>query len=154
MDAGRVLQSGPIANVVSYPVTAEAAAMFGYVTLIAGEVRNRSVVEQGIGSLTLPAELRLTGQVRVMAHPSSLRAVPAGDSEGCGVHGTLSGTQPDGPTQLLKVMVGNRQLHARWAWDMHIPPMGSQLEIAVRKETLRFYSVAPATGINPRPLSG
>lgn len=154
MDAGRVLQGGPIANVVSYPVTAEAASMFGYVTLIAGEVRNRSVVEEGIGALTLPPELRLTGQVRVMAHPSSLRAVPAGDNEGCGVRGFFAGTQPDGPTQQLKVKVGNRQLLARWAWDTHAPQMGTQVEIAVRPETLRFYSVSPATGINPRPLSG
>jgi ABC-type Fe3+/spermidine/putrescine transport system ATPase subunit len=153
MDAGQVLQSGPLSSVVAYPITAEAASMFGYVTLIAGEVRERRVVEQGIGALNLPADLRLTGQVRVMAHPSSLRAVPTGDGQGSGVTGQITGVQPDGPTQLLKVTIGNRQLFARWAWDMHIPPMGSQVEIAVRSETLRFYSVSPPNGVHPSQLS-
>ena len=143
MDAGEVLQSGPLSTVVAYPVTAEVASMFGYVTLIAGEARDRTVVEPGIGSLTLPPDLRLTGQVRVMAHPSALRAVPAGDSQGCGITGIFSGAQPDGPTQLLKITVGNRQLFARWAWELHIPPVGSQVEIAVRSETLRFYAASP-----------
>lgn len=142
MDAGRVLQSGPLANVVAYPITAEAAAMFGYVTLIAGEVRERGVFEQGVGSLPLPPELRLTGRVRVMAHPSSLRAVPTSAGESSGVTGLVSGSQPDGPTQLLKIMVGARQLLARWAWEGGAPSTGSQVALAVRSDTLRFYAVS------------
>lgn len=148
MDAGRVLQSGPLASVVAYPVTAEAASMFGYVTLIAGEVRDRGVFEQGVGSLPLPPELRLTGRVRVMAHPSSLRAVPADAGESSGVTGLLAGTQPDGPTQLLKVSVGTRQLLARWAWDGHVPSVGSQVALAVRTDTLRFYAVTTAAPLS------
>ena len=151
MDGGQVLQSGPLSAVVAYPVTAEVASMFGYVTLIAGEVHNRAVTEQGIGELPLPRDLRLAGRVRVMAHPSSLRAVPAGDAQGCGIMGTFSGTQPDGPTQLLKITVGNRQLFARWAWDQHPPPIGSRVEIAVRSETLRFYAVSPPSAASIRP---
>jgi ABC-type Fe3+/spermidine/putrescine transport system ATPase subunit len=153
MDAGQVLQSGSLSSVVAYPVTAEAASMFGYVTLIAGEIRERKVMEQGIGALALPPDLRLTGRVRVMAHPSSLRAVPTGDGQGSGVTGIFSGIQPDGPTQLLKITVGNRQLFARWAWDMHVPPVGTQVEIAVRSETLRFYSIAPPNGVHPSQLT-
>lgn len=146
MDGGRVLQSGALTTVVAYPVTAEAASMFGYVTLIAGEIRSRTVVEPGIGTLALPAEFRLTGLVRVMAHPSSLRAVPPGDPEGCGVRGTFTGVQADGPTQVLKVTVGNRLLLARWnLGSQHVPQVGSLVELAVRNDTLRFYSVTLPT---------
>ena len=77
-----------------------------------------------------------------MAHPSSLRAVPPGAGESSGVTGLLSGTQPDGPTQLLKVMVGTRQLLARWAWEGNIPAVGAQVALAVRADTLRFYAVS------------
>lgn len=142
MDGGRVLQSGGLTTVVAYPVTAEAASMFGYVTLIAGEIRSRTVIEPGIGALPLPADFRLTGLVRVMAHPSSLRAVAPGDPEGCGVRGIFSGVQADGPTQVLKVTVGDRLLLARWnLGGLHVPQIGSLVEIAVRPDTLRFYSV-------------
>ena len=54
MDAGRVLQFGPLRDVLSQPVTAFVAAMVGWVRLIDGPLVDGRVSEDGVGAIELP----------------------------------------------------------------------------------------------------
>lgn len=142
MGNGHILQAGPIPNVLARPVTVNVALMLGYVTIAEGSVQNGRVVEAGVGSVQIPDELSIGGQVQVLGHPASLLAVPAGGEFGCGVEGTVVATRQDGPTQVLEIALGRERLtHARWEWDTVAPSSGVTVELAARPGTLRFFQV-------------
>ena len=142
MGSGDVLQAGPIPAVLAEPDSAAVALMLGYVTIADGAVENGRVVEAGVGAITIPEGVPLGGRAQVLAHPSSLLAVPAGGGLGCGVEGTVVAIRPDGPTQLLDVALGERRLtQARWEWDLMAPEDGATVELAARPGTLRFFRV-------------
>ncbi len=154
LEDGVMLQSGPLAQVVAYPATAEVASMLGYVTLVQGEVRDGAVHERGVGALELPPEAPMHGRARVMAHPSSLLAVPEGRGLGCGLRGVVVATRPDGPLQSLQVALGGRHVDARWEWDLEAPLIGSVVDLAARPETLRYYGGRPPVPGSPPPAAG
>ncbi|RLT27738.1 MAG: ATP-binding cassette domain-containing protein [Chloroflexi bacterium] len=143
MSDGHVLQYGPLSLVSRFPLTAEAASMLGYVTLLQGEVEHSAVRERGVGELGIPPEAGISGLMRVMAHPSTMLAVPDGRHLGSGLSGVVVAIRPDGPVPLLDIVVGTRHLEARWEWDLDAPRIGTVVEIAVRPDTLRFYGSAP-----------
>jgi ABC-type Fe3+/spermidine/putrescine transport system ATPase subunit len=145
MEAGAVLQTGPLASVLAFPATAAVAELVGYATLVQGEVARGSVVEREVGAVALPAELALGGRARVMAHPTTLLAVPPDRGLGCGVHGGVVARRPDGPQHVLDVALGSRRVEARWEWDLEPPPLGARVEIAARPGTLRFFAAAEPT---------
>jgi ABC-type Fe3+/spermidine/putrescine transport system ATPase subunit len=139
MDRGAVLQAGALADVVAQPRTPEVASMFGYITLLAGTVEGGAVVEPGVGALTLPADWKVRGQVRVMAHASTLRATPEGAEDGCGVRGRVIASQPDGPLHVLELAIGDRQALVRWDAELAPPAAGTLLDVVARPDTLRFF---------------
>lgn len=145
--AGRLLQAGPLREVSVYPATAEVAAMLGYETLVEGEVAGGAVRERGVGEIAVPAGAGIGGAMRVMAHPSSMLAVPAGRRLGTGLTGVVVAARPDGPVSLLEIATGTRHVEARWEWDLQPPAIGSVVEIAARPETIRFFG----TGIPAQP---
>ena len=73
MDAGRVLQFGPLRDVLSQPVTAFVAAMVGWVRLVDGPLVDGRVSEDGVGAIELPPAAESVPphaeRVRIMAHP-------------------------------------------------------------------------------------
>ena len=140
MEGGAVLQDGAIQDVLAGPSSAAVALMLGYVTLAEGTVAGGRVVEEAVGAVPLPEGLTLDGQAQVLAHPSSLLAVPAGAGLGCGVEGTVLASRPDGPTQMLDVSLGERRTaRVRWEWDLLPPQDGATVELATRPGTLRFF---------------
>jgi thiamine transport system ATP-binding protein len=139
MADGHVLQHGPLSLMSRFPQTSEAAAMLGYVSLLQGESEHGCVRELGVGEVSVPPEVRLSGSVQVMAHPSTMLAVPEGRHLGSGVSGVVVASRPDGPVPLLEIAIGTRHLEARWEWDLDAPEVGTVVEIAVRPDTLRFY---------------
>ena len=159
MDGGRVLQEGPLSTVLHGPASVPVALMLGYVTIAQGAVENGRVVEEGVGAVSIPDGLPLGGRAQVLTHPSSLLAVPAGGGLGCGVEGTVVASRPDGPTQVLDVALGDRQLSpVRWEWDLTPPENGARVELAARPGTLRFFRVAeawePIEHGEPEPAAG
>ena len=144
MSDGHVLQYGPLSVMSRFPLTAEAASMLGYVTLLQGDVDRGRVRERGVGEIGVPLDAGLTGLMRVMAHPSTMLAVPDGRHLGSGLSGVVVASRPDGPVPLLDIVVGTRHVEARWEWDLDAPRIGTVVEIAVRPDTLRFYGTAPA----------
>ena len=110
MDAGRVLQFGPLRDVLSQPVTAFVAAMVGWVRLVDGPLVDGRVSEDGVGAIELPPAAESVPphaeRVRIMAHPSTLLGVPRGRGLGSGAHGTVTATRPDGPLHVLEVALG------------------------------------------------
>lgn len=147
LDGGRVLQSGPSFEVMRYPFTAEIAALLGYITLVYGDMRRGEVSERGVGSVVVPEGAPEMGRTRVMAHPSSLIAVPAARGLGSGLRGVVVAARADGPLPILEVALGERHASVRWEWDPEPPPLGSVVDIAVSPEYLRFYGNVPP----PRP---
>ena len=142
MDDGEVLQAGPLADVLARPASATVALMLGYVTIADGPVEDGRVVEQGVGAVPVPDGFPPGSRARVLAHPSSLLAVPAGGSLGCGVSGTVVASRPDGPTQVLDVSLGDRRvMQLRWERNVGPPEEGAEVELAARPETLRFFRV-------------
>ena len=150
MDAGRVLQFGPLRDVLSQPVTAFVAAMVGWVRLVDGPLVDGRVSEDGVGAIELPPAAESVPphaeRVRIMAHPSTLLGVPRGRGLGSGAHGTVTATRPDGPLHVLEVALGRandpaiRYVHVRWEWSPEPPALGGAIEIGVQPDTLRFYA--------------
>lgn len=137
--AGRVLQSGATAEVMANPASSAVATLLGYVTLAQGEVQARRVVEAGAGAIAIPRGMPVGVGARVMAHPASLLAVPAGRGLGCGVSGPVLAALSAGPMHRLEVAIGPRVIEVRWEWDLLPPPAGSVVDLAVRPDTLRFF---------------
>ncbi len=150
MDAGRVLQSAPLREVLSQPATAEVAAMVGWVRLLDGPLLDGHVTEDGVGAIELPPTAESVPphaeRVQVMAHPSTLLGVPSGHGAGARAHGTVTASRPDGPLHVLEVALGRaasptfRYVEVRWEWGPEPPAPGAAIEIAVQPETLRFYA--------------
>ena len=154
MEDGEVLQSGPLPQVVTAPRSVSVARMLGYVTLAAGPVEEGEVTERGVGGVAIPSGVELTGAGEVLAHPSSLLAVPAGRGLGCGVDGAVAGVRPDGPQQLVEVALGARgSVVVRWEWDLLPPRVGSRVEIAARPETLRFFRLPDGAATPQSPAA-
>ena len=155
MEAGEVLQTGELARVLAFPATAAVAELVGYATLVLGEVQGGTVAERDVGAVAVPADVPLVGRARVMAHPTTLLAVPPRRGLGCGVVGSVVGRRPDGPQHVLDVALGARRVEARWEWDLEPPPLGERVEIAVRPGTLRFFASGGATpGVNGHAARG
>ncbi len=142
MGGGDVLQAGPIPAVLAGPSSVAVALMLGYVTIADGAVENGRVVEAGVGAVPIPEELPPGRRAQVLAHPSSLLAVPPGSDLGCGVEGTVVASRPDGPTQVLDIALGDeRVMQARWEWDLPPPEDGATVDLTARPGTLRFFRV-------------
>jgi len=144
MNEGRVLQSGATGTVLGEPASVEVAELAGYVTLALGPVRRGRVEEAGAGAMAVPG-LTETDAARVMAHPSSLLAVPAESGLGSGVAGLVLRTRAQGPTWLVDLAVGTRIVETRWEWDLAPPRTGMRLAIAARPGTLRVFITSLAT---------
>lgn len=144
MSAGRVLQQGPLAEVLDAPATPEVARMLGYVTLLRGSVSDGLVTEPGVGAITLPHGEPAFGTIEVLAHPSALHAVARGGGSR-GIAGTVHRVHPDGGGRSLELRLGDRTVTARWEGGSHAPAIGETVGIAVRPEALRLYggTVAP-----------
>ena len=149
MDTGRVLQAGPMSLVLTYPASAQIAAMLGYVTLANGQINDGYVTEIGVGEVPLPEGVKVETPAVVMAHPASLLAVPPQKGLGCGVGGRVTSSHPDGPLPLVEVVLGGRRMEVRWEWDRRAPAIGEVVEIAALPDSLRFYD-APRTGLLAR----
>ncbi len=162
MDEGEVLQAGALSTVLAEPASVRVASLLGYVQIAEGPVENGRVVEEGVGAVPVPDGLSLGGQAQVLAHPSSLLAVPADGGLGCGVEGTVLASRPDGPTQLVDVALDEqRVVQARWEWDLTPPANGATVALAARPGTLRFFRVVdewePVEHVEPQdepPESG
>ncbi len=162
MDEGEVLQAGPLSAVLGSPRSVRVARLLGYVPLAEGPVENGRVVAEGVGAVAVPDGVSLGGQAQVLAHPSSLLAVPPDGGLGCGVEGTVLASRPDGPTQLIDVALDEqRVVQARWEWDLRPPANGATVALAARPGTLRFFRVVdewePVEHVEPRdqpPESG
>ena len=142
MDRGVVLQAGPTPGLFSAPNSATVARMLGYVMIAEGKIDDGRVVEGGVGAVVLPDGLARTGRAKVLGHPSTLLAVPAGLNLGCGVAGTVIASRPEGPMQLLDISLGDRRrVQVRWEWDLTPPADGTIVDLAARPETLRFFPV-------------
>ena len=140
MGEGMVLQAGPLSHVLAHPASVRVAHMLGYVTLAAGALEGGRLVEDGVGAVDTPPGFASSGEARVLAHPSSLLAVPAGRGLGCGVEGRVVANRPDGPLPLLDVSLGRRRIvQVRWEWDVVAPPDGETVALAARPDTLRFF---------------
>ena len=162
MDEGEVLQAGPLSAVLGSPRSVRVARLLGYVPIAEGPVENGRVVADGVGAVPVPDGVSLGGQARVLAHPSSLLAVPPDRGLGCGIEGTVLASRPDGPTQLIDVALDEqRVVQARWEWDLMPPANGATVALAARPGTLRFFRVVdewePVEHVEPRdqpPESG
>ena len=144
MSAGRVLQQGPLAELLDAPATPEVARMLGYVTLLRGSVSDGLVTEPGVGAITLPPGEPVLGTIEVLAHPSTLRAVaPGGGSRG--IAGTVQRVHPDGGGRSLELRLGDRTVTVRWEHDTPSPAIGETVGVAVRPQALRLFggSAAP-----------
>ncbi|MCY3656947.1 MAG: ABC transporter ATP-binding protein [Chloroflexi bacterium] len=141
LDAGRVLQAGPMRTVLAEPVSPEVASMVGWVRLAEGEARHGRVEEESVGSVAVPEPG--DGPVLVMAHPSAMAAAPVGDAHDSGAHGTVVGAQPEGPLRVLEVAIGTgpstRYVDIRWVGPGEPPPPGKPVALAVDPTTLRYY---------------
>lgn len=144
---GRVLQSGAVDDVMAHPVTSGVAALLGYVTLAAGEVQGRYVVEDGVGAILVPPGMPVADRAQVMAHPASLLAVPEGRGLGCGVGGPVCAVRPEGPLHRLDVAIGARMIEVRWEWDLHAPALGTVVELAAWPGTLRLFEQPNGTAM-------
>ena len=162
MDEGEVLQAGPLSAVLGSPRSVRVARLLGYVPIAEGPVENGRVVADDVGAVPVPDGVSLGGQAQVLAHPSSLLAVPPDGGLGCGVEGTVLASRPDGPTQLVDVALDEqRVVQARWEWDLAPPAHGATVALAARPGTLRFFRVVdewePVEHVEPRdepPESG
>ncbi|MEX2445708.1 MAG: ABC transporter ATP-binding protein [Dehalococcoidia bacterium] len=141
MRDGRVLQAGPLHVVLTEPVSAEVAAILGYVTLVHGNVDGDHVSEDDAGAVSLPEAPPTGSTAIIMAHPSSLLAVPD-PALGCGVRGTVTRSRPIGPTWAVDLAVGPRIVEARWEWDLAPPLPGAELGVAVPPGRLRVFATA------------
>lgn len=141
LDAGRVLQAGPMPTVLAEPASPEVASMVGWVLLAEGEARHGRVEEEGVGSVAVPEPG--DGPVLVMAHPSAMAAVPTDDARASGAHGAVVGAQPEGPLRVLEVAIGagltTRYVDVRWEGPDEPPPPGKPVALAVDPTTLRYY---------------
>ena len=141
LDAGRVLQAGPMRTILAEPASPHIASMVGWVRLAEGEARGGRVEEAGVGSVAVPEPG--DGPVLVMAHPSAMAAAPVDDARDSGARGTVVGAQPDGPLRILEVAIGagpsSRYVELRWEAPGEPPAPGSPVAIAVDPATLRYY---------------
>lgn len=151
LQAGGLLQSGPIARVTQGPASIEAAAMVGYVPLIRGAAADGQVIEPGVGAVAIPEGFPLRHTAVAMAHPASLFGVPGGSGLGNGVNGTVRRARPDGPVWTLELSIGNRVVTVRWEWDLVPPEPGAPIEVAARPGTLRFFNDTPTAPRMPTP---
>ncbi|MBM3139544.1 MAG: ABC transporter ATP-binding protein [Chloroflexi bacterium] len=142
MEAGRVLQSGPLARVLAEPGSPRVAAMVGYVLLARGPVRDGAIVEPDVGRVAVPEGRAGDPAASVFAHPETLLGVPTGLRLGCGVTGVVMRSRPSGPMHMLDVAIGRRPVEVRWEWDLQPPAPASTVEIAARPGTLRFFGEA------------
>jgi ABC-type Fe3+/spermidine/putrescine transport system ATPase subunit len=145
MGEGTVLQAGPLPAVLARPVSAAVATMLGYVVLLEGAVEaghfRGSGAETIDGRTAVPgAEDLPDGPAQVLAHSSSVEALPAGSEQGSGITGTVEATRPDGPSHVVAVSLGNgRSVDARWR-SAAAPEPGDAVELAVQPGTLRLYA--------------
>lgn len=153
MREGRLRQAGALGDVIAAPADVEVAQMLGYVTLLDGELHADTAVEVGVGMLGVHelGDLPASGPVRVMAHPQALLAVPAGQGMGSGVRGPVTGAVPDGPQFRATVRLGEREVTARWEWDLTAPAAGTMVEIIARPGTLRPYPLSAASPAHTGP---
>ncbi|MEZ4502593.1 MAG: ABC transporter ATP-binding protein [Dehalococcoidia bacterium] len=143
MERGRVLQAGPISEVLARPATASVARMVGYATLLEGTLEDGCVAEDGVGAVRMGAGNQGSDgdRVTVLGHPAALLAVPAGHGLGTGVVGVVASSRPDGPVARLEVSLADRRtVAARWEWDNEAPPPGTRVDLAAQPGTLRFFT--------------
>ena len=146
MGEGRVLQSGTLSDVLTHPSTARIARMVGYVTLLQGIRERTRIVEAGAGSIVTDAPEPLAGRgVVVMAHPSSIEALPSSDGDGRSIRATVQRSRPDGPSAVLDVSIaGRRSIEARWR-GVSPPADAETVALVIDPQTLRFFDVDDAT---------
>ena len=165
MEAGRLLQAGPLPAVLSQPATARVAEMLGYATLVSGATVDRpdgglAIVEAGVGEVDLPAAHGAGAAaaapaggagaaLRLLAHPASLEGVPVDSGLGCGVVGEVRRVLPEGPLFRVELALGGpggplRSVQVRWEGAGPPPPAGAPLAIAVRPDALRLFGSAGA----------
>jgi len=142
LDGGRILQAGPLWRVLHGPNSVRSAELFGYATLVHGDVRDGRLVEDGVGSVGFPPGFPLGPRAVALAHPSSLLGVPPESGLGCGVEGEIVRIRAYGPTWILDLRLGDRIMEVRWEWDVAPPPRDQRIAIAVRPDTLRFFNVS------------
>ncbi|HJM89717.1 MAG TPA: ABC transporter ATP-binding protein [Dehalococcoidia bacterium] len=145
MGEGRVLQAGPLSDVLAHPQTARIARMVGYVTLLRGIRERTRIVEAGAGSIATDVPEPLAGRgVVVMAHPSSIEAVPTAAGDSHTIRATVQHSRPDGPSAVLDVSIaGRRSIEARWR-GVARPSEGETVALAIDAQTLRFFDADDA----------
>ena len=165
MEAGRLLQAGPLSSILSHPGTLRVAEMLGYATLLSGAAIARrdgglAIAEPGVGEVDLPPALahgaagaaragERGGMLRLLAHPASLLGVPADSGRGSGVVGEVRRLLPEGPLSRVELALGTppgpvRSIQVRWEGHGRPPPPGGHLSVAVRPEELRLFGPAGA----------
>ena len=150
MQAGTILQAGPLREVVRAPGSAAVAKMVGYVPLLEGFAANGAVHEDGVGAVPLTEGARSRGGTAVLAHPSSLLGVPCVRGLGLGLRARVRAARPDGPGCTVEVELGGRTIEVRWEWDPDGPRAGDLIDLAAPPETLRFFPLEdPQTGSEP-----
>jgi ABC-type Fe3+/spermidine/putrescine transport system ATPase subunit len=147
MEHGRVLQAGPLADVVNAPASPAVAAMLGYRALARGVLRDGVVTVEG-GALAAPSGHGLDegASVEVFAHPSALAAHPAAGDAGAGegaLTATVAGRHAVGPTHTLTLDLDGDIFEAPWDADEPPPEIGARVSIVPRPGTLRLF----ATGV-------
>ena len=168
MEAGQLLQAGPLPSVLAGPATLRVAEMLGYATLVAGPLETGAdgalaIVEDGVGAVAVPGSLhgeafaagpRARGAaLRLLAHPASLLGVPVDSGLGCGVVGEVRRVLPEGPLFRVELALAARSgparsVHVRWEGASR-PPAGGSLAIAVRPEALRLVGPSGAVAAPP-----
>jgi ABC-type Fe3+/spermidine/putrescine transport system ATPase subunit len=144
LDEGTLQQSGPVADVLSYPASTTIARLGGWVTVLDGRVEGNRVNELGVGAIEIPPGGGLDGRVEVLGHPAALLAVPAGRGLGIGIGGAISAVRPEGPVVHVEVLLGGqRHVLVRWEWDAAPPPAGSRVDLVARPGTLRYFRLEP-----------
>jgi ABC-type Fe3+/spermidine/putrescine transport system ATPase subunit len=142
MERGRVLQAGPLADVVTAPANPAVAGMVGYRALARGVLRDGVVAIEG-GALAAPEGHGLDegASVELFAHPSALAAHPAaGASEGA-LAATVAGRHAVGPTHTLTLDLDGDIFEAPWEADDPPPDIGSRVAIVPRAGTLRLFAL-------------
>ncbi len=139
MERARVLQAGPLPEVVGQPVSAPVATMLGYRRLARGVVRAGTVEVDAGARLEVASELPDGARVEVFAHPSALSA-HASSTEGLAA--MVLARRADGPTHLLALDVGDsgEPLEAPWADEGAPPGAGDAVQLRPRAGTLRVYA--------------
>ena len=145
MERGRVLQAGPLAEVVSNPSSPAVARMLGYRALARGVLRDGSVEVEG-GALPAPSGHTVADgtTVEVFAHTSALAARPVdgapGEALGEGsLAATVTGRRAIGPTYELTLDLDGDAFEAPWEGPGPTPDLSARVAIVPRPGTLRIF---------------